>query len=143
MRFLCRTIVVISLLIGSTACATGENYVVLKGERFLVEIADDREKQALGLMFRNSMPADQGMLFIFGNEAPRSFWMKNTRIPLDIMYFSSELELVSVANAKPCRVERCPAYPSAGPAMYVLELNAGKAEELGLAGGDVLTLDLD
>jgi uncharacterized membrane protein (UPF0127 family) len=128
---------------GSTACATGENHVVLKGERFLVEIADDREEQALGLMFRDSMPDDQGMLFIFGNEAPRSFWMKNTRIPLDIIYFSSELKLVSVANAKPCRVQQCPGYPSAGPAMYVLELNAGKAEELGLAGGDVLTLELD
>jgi uncharacterized membrane protein (UPF0127 family) len=118
--------------------------VELKGQRFLVEIADDREEQALGLMFRDELPEDQGMLFIFSNEAPRSFWMKNTRIPLDIMYFSSELELVSVSeNARPCRVQRCPAYPSKGPARYELELNAGKASELELSVGDILVLDLD
>jgi len=143
MRFLCRTIVIISFLFGSSACATGENFVELKGQRFSVELARTREKQSLGLMFRNSMPADHGMLFIFPNEAPLSFWMKNTRIPLDIMYFSSELKLVSVAGATPCRVAQCRAYPSEGPAMYVLELNAGKAAELGLVTGDEMVLFLD
>ena len=116
----------------------------LKGQKFRVEIADDTEEQALGLMFRTSMPGDKGMLFIFPDEAPRSFWMLNTRIPLDIMYFNSALELVSVAaNARPCRVEQCPGYPSEGPARYVLELNAGKASELGLVAGDAMVLHLD
>ncbi|HKX56841.1 MAG TPA: DUF192 domain-containing protein, partial [Xanthomonadales bacterium] len=85
-----------------------------------------------------------GMLFIFPTENWRSFWMKNTRIALDIFYFDDELKLVSVAeNASPCRTERCPGYPSKGQARYVLELNAGKAQQLGVKPGDVLELDLE
>ena len=118
--------------------------VELGGKRFTVEIADTREKQALGLMYRDSMPADHGMVFIFLDEAPRSFWMKNTRIPLDIMYFNKGLELVSIsADTPPCRTRRCPSYPSAAPAMFVLELNAGVASGLGVTVGDRLVFDLD
>ena len=132
------------MLISCVACASGEPTVVLGGERFKVEIADTQQKQALGLMFRDSMPADEGMIFIFPNEAPRSFWMKNTRIPLDIMYFDKDLKMVSIsANTPPCRVSRCPSYPSSKPAMYVLELNAGTASELGVGPGDSLILDLE
>lgn len=130
-------------LFSCAACAMGSHHVELKGQQFSVEIADTREKQALGLMYRDSLPEDHGMLFIFRDDAPRSFWMKNTRIPLDIMYFSARLELVSVAeNARPCRVERCPVYPSDGPAKYVLELNAGMASALGLVAGDKMVLHL-
>lgn len=117
--------------------------MVLNGERFSVELAETREKQALGLMFRDHLEDDHGMLFLFPSEAPRSFWMKNTRIPLDILYFDQDLALVSAAeNARPCRTEYCPGYPSEGPAMYVLELNAGKARELDLRKGDRLELNL-
>ena len=142
MVFLQRILIIVFLLSGTTACVAKSSYVEIKGQRFSVELAETRDKQSLGLMFRDSMPADHGMLFIFPNEAPRSFWMKNTLIPLDIIYFSEELKLVSVANAKPCRVEQCPPYPSKGPAKYVLELNSGRASELGLEAGDVMTLDL-
>ena len=94
-------------------------------------------------MFRDSMPDDHGMLFIFPGETRRSFWMKNTRIPLDIFYFDRNLALVSVSeNTLPCRTRKCPSYPSDGPATYVLELNAGKAAELGVKSGDVLKLHL-
>jgi uncharacterized membrane protein (UPF0127 family) len=127
-----------------SACASGEPSVELGGKTFRVEIADSTDEQALGLMFRDSMPADEGMIFIFPNEAPRSFWMKNTRIPLDIMYFDKNLKLVSIsADTPPCRVSRCPSYPSIAPAQYVLELNAGMAARLGVEVGDTLTLDLD
>ena len=132
------------LLTACTACASGESSVELSGKTFMVEIADSSEEQALGLMFRDSMAADGGMLFIFKDEAPRSFWMKNTRIPLDIMYFDKDLKLVSIsANTPPCRVSRCPSYPSTAPAQYVLELNAGTAAKLGVGIGDRLTLKLN
>ena len=118
--------------------------MVLKGEKFSVELAETSEKQALGLMFREEMAEDHGMLFIFPAEGMRSFWMKNTRIPLDILYFDAELKLVSVSeNARPCKTRNCPTYPSKGPARYVLELNAGKAAELGVQPGDLLELRLD
>jgi hypothetical protein len=119
-------------------------YVELNHERFSIELADTQEKRTLGLMFRDSMPEDHGMLFIFPGETRRSFWMKNTRIALDIFYFDTNLTLVSVAeNTPPCRISECPTYPSDGPANYVLELNAGKAVELGVKRGDVLELYLD
>ena len=140
MRFL----ICLLMLVACTACASGEPSVELGGKTFNVEIADTAEKQALGLMFRDSMADDEGMIFVFPNEAPRSFWMKNTRIPLDIMYFDKDLKMVSIsADTPPCRVSRCPSYPSTGPAMYVLELNAGKASELGVGPGDKLTIRLD
>lgn len=140
MRFLLLALTVLTC----SSCVAQDPYVVLKGERFAVELADTSEKQALGLMFRDHLADDRGMLFLFPGEAMRSFWMKNTRIPLDIFYFDSGLRLVSVAeNAQPCRSQRCPPYPSAAPAKYVLELRAGKAAELGVHPGDVLELHLD
>ncbi|MBT8047767.1 MAG: DUF192 domain-containing protein [Xanthomonadales bacterium] len=136
-------LILVTILICSS-CIAQDPYVVLKGEPFTVELAETREKQALGLMFRDSMPEDHGMLFVFPGEARRSFWMKNTRIPLDIFYFDENLALVSVAeNAVPCRTRQCPAYPSKAPAKFVLELNAGKAAELDVRAGDLLELHLD
>jgi uncharacterized membrane protein (UPF0127 family) len=139
MRFL----LCVLMFTACTACASGEPSVELGGRTFIVEIADTSEEQALGLMFRDSMPGNEGMIFIFQDEAPRSFWMKNTRIPLDIMYFDKDLKLVSIsADTPPCRVSRCPSYPSKAPAKYVLELNAGVAASLGVGVGDRLTLNL-
>jgi uncharacterized membrane protein (UPF0127 family) len=131
-------------LLVCAACMAEGSYVELKGKRFTVEVAESQEKQALGLMFRETMPDDHGMVFIFPAEGMRSFWMKNTKIPLDIFYFDEDLKLVNVSeNTPPCRSSRCPGYPSTGPAKYVLELNAGKAAELGARPGDELKLYLD
>ena len=132
------------VLLACSSCKGPDPYVKLNHERFSIELADTQEKRTLGLMFRDSMPEDHGMLFIFPGETRRSFWMKNTRIALDIFYFDSNLTLVSVAeNTPPCRTPGCPDYASDGPVKYVLELNAGKAAELGVKAGDVLELHLD
>jgi uncharacterized membrane protein (UPF0127 family) len=139
-----RHILGIIALVSCTACSPAEPEVELKGERFTVELATTPKEQALGLMFRDSMEEDHGMLFIFPGSATRGFWMKNTRIALDIFYFDENLKLVSVAeDSPPCRAAQCPNYPSAGPAKYVLELNAGKAAELEVRPGDELRLFLD
>lgn len=139
-----RLVLSILMLAACTACSAGGPSVEIAGHIFSVEIAATRQQQTLGLMYRDEMPADHGMLFIFPNEAPRSFWMKNTRIALDIMYFDKDLNMVSAAlDTQPCRVARCPSYPSAAPAMYVLELNAGTAAKLGVGPGARLKLALD
>ena len=139
-----RVFLVFPFLLLLSACFASEPQVVLKGRRFDVEVATTPKMQALGLMFRDSMADDHGMLFIFPGAATRSFWMKNTRIPLDIFYFDENLRLVNVAqDVKPCHIPRCPVYSSEGPARYVLELNAGKAAELAVKPGDALVLDLD
>lgn len=123
-------------------CASSElPWVELKGKRFQVEIAADEAARTRGLMFRDAMADDRGMLFIFEREQPLAFWMKNTRIPLDILYFDAERRLVSVASAPPCTTPQCPNYPSAAPARYTLELNAGTARALRVAAGDVLRID--
>jgi uncharacterized membrane protein (UPF0127 family) len=135
-------VIIVSLFLALSACAQ-RPYVVLNGSIFEVEIADDDGERTLGLMFRTEMAEDHGMLFIFPNEAPRSFWMKNTRIPLDILYFDSEQILVSMQqDVPPCRTPQCPGYPSEGPARYVLELNAGKAAELNVKPGARLEIEL-
>lgn len=135
----------LAALFATSACAAREPRVQLRGETFTVDLARTREEQAKGLMFVEEMAPDRGMLFIFPREAMRGFWMKNTRIPLDILYFDSDLALVSmVENARPCAPSgRCPTLPSEGPAQYVLELNAGTAGKLGVRRGDVLTLLFD
>jgi hypothetical protein len=87
------------------------------------------------------MPADHGMLFVHAREEPMAYWMKNTKIPLDILYFDGQRRLVSIQRGVPtCRTaSRCPSYPSKGPAKYVLELNAGRSDALGLKPGDTIT----
>lgn len=122
-------------------CASAESpWVELRGHRFQVEIAADDSSRARGLMFRDSMPADRGMLFVFENEQLLAFWMKNTHIALDILYFDAERRLVSAAErTPPCTLgDNCPSYASSGPARYTLELNAGTADSLGVKRGDEL-----
>lgn len=102
--------------------------------KFDIEIAESDYEIQTGLMYRDSMEDHQGMLFIFPNELPRSFFMKNTRIPLDIIYFDANGELISVQyNAKPFDET---SLPSKAPAQYVLEINAGLTEQLDLRIGD-------
>ncbi|HEX5961210.1 MAG TPA: DUF192 domain-containing protein [Rhodanobacteraceae bacterium] len=114
--------------------------VTLAGHRFGVEIATTPAQQERGLMFRTAMPADHGMLFVFSDDEPRTFWMKNTLIPLDMLFFDGAHRLVAVQqDAQPCEADPCKLYPSGAPARYVLELNAGTAARLGLRKGDVIT----
>ncbi len=115
--------------------------VVLKGQRFDVEIVDTPEEQQRGLMFRDKLPHDAGMLFVYPAPEPQAFWMKNTRIPLDILFFDNEARYLGAqVNVPTCRGDPCPSYPGPSPARYVLELNAGRSAELGLEVGDALTL---
>lgn len=129
------------LLVPLLGCVSGGSpWVELRGQRFAVEVADDGPERNRGLMYRDQLPAGTGMLFLHDKEEPLAYWMKNTRIPLDIFYFDSQRRLVSVSRGVPsCSLgDRCPPYPSAGPALYVLELNAGEASRLGVAQGDEL-----
>lgn len=124
-----------------SACASASApWVELAGERYQVEIADDDAERARGLMFRDALADGHGMLFIHDEEAPQAFWMKNTRIPLDILYFDGARKLVAQQRGvPPCSLgDACPSYPSEAPARYVLELNAGEAERLKLADGEEL-----
>jgi uncharacterized membrane protein (UPF0127 family) len=87
-----------------------------------VEIADDPTERAQGLMNRKTLDADRGMLFVYPDERPRSFWMKDTSLPLSIAYLDAQGRIVRIADMTP--FDTSPV-PSGRPAMYALEMNQG------------------
>ena len=134
------------LALACNACAATDHAgtphaVVLDQHSFSVELATTENMRARGLMDRDHLAAGHGMLFVFARQEPQVFWMKNTLVPLDILYFDKDRKLVSMQlNAPPCKADPCPTYPSNEPALYVLELPAGTAVSIGAAAGDVLTI---
>ena len=99
-----------------------------------VEVVDTPEKRRLGLMYRNELPEFSGMLFLFPQEQPLSFWMKNTPLPLDIIYINADYTIVSIAeNTRP--YSETP-IPSKHPAKYVLEVNGGFCHSQAIVAGD-------
>lgn len=137
---------ILAAALACSACAAepavppGTPSVTLRGHAFSVEVAATPAEQEQGLMNRTSMPADHGMLFVFPDAAPVTFWMKNTLIPLDMLFFNTAHRLVTMkTNVPPCKADPCREYPSGVPVRYVLELNAGTAAKLGIHKGDVIT----
>ncbi|MCM2281171.1 MAG: DUF192 domain-containing protein [Bdellovibrionaceae bacterium] len=108
----------------------------------VVEVADNDERRSYGLMFRTSLPEDDGMLFIFDDEQIRRFWMKNTRIPLSIAYINSKKEIIDILNMQPAAAgdPNPPLYSSRGPATYALEMNLGWFDRNQIKVGDSLRL---
>jgi hypothetical protein len=122
------------------ACAS-EPRVRLHDRSFAVEIADDPQEQAQGLMFRHRLDDDRGMLFVYSSAQPQAFWMRNCYIALDILYFDEQGRFINGHyEVPPCQAQICPSYPSAAPARYVLEVKGGVARAMNLAKGDQLTL---
>ncbi|HEY9886062.1 MAG TPA: DUF192 domain-containing protein [Vampirovibrionales bacterium] len=119
----------------------GELYI-LKGEDTLqkldIELAESSYEQQTGLMYRKTMEANQGMLFVYPAEDMHSFYMKNTYIPLDLIFFGKDSSVVSFQeNATPLNES---SLPSKVPAQFILEVNAGKVAEWGLAEGDKMLI---
>jgi uncharacterized membrane protein (UPF0127 family) len=126
--------------------------------KLYVEVADDLDEQAQGLMNRQTLPEGQGMLFVFPNPQPLAFWMKNTLISLDILFFDSSGTFISYQKMEPClpgeagsqlksdhtaktgENDPCQRYPSDRPAKYALEVNAGFVEREGVGEGWKLEL---
>lgn len=131
------------MLAGALACLNTQA-ASLKTERltiahhsFTVEIATTQAQWAHGLMFRTHMAANHGMLFVFPDSESRYFWMKNTLIPLDMLFFDANRRLINIAaDMPPCKVANCPTYNSSAPAKYVLELNGDVAKKFGIKAGD-------
>jgi hypothetical protein len=115
----------------------GELYLLKSGDsikKLDIEIAENQYEHETGLMYRQSMKGTQGMLFIYPEEAMRSFYMKNTYIPLDIIFYSKDSSVVSFQeNARPKDETSLPSYK---PAKFILELNAGKVKEWNIEVGD-------
>jgi hypothetical protein len=129
----------------NTSINTDEIQFTKEGELFLlksentiqkldIEFAETSYEQQTGLMYRKSMEANQGMLFIYSEEAMHSFYMKNTHIPLDLIFFGKDSTIVSFQeNAKPLDET---SLPSKVPSQFILEVNAGKVKQWNLTEGD-------
>ena len=107
----------------------------IKGSKINVERADDHAARQLGLMYRNFLPQDSGMLFSFPNSEERSFWMKNTYIPLSIAYIDGEGRIINIEDMEPLNLN---GVRSAGPAKFALEANKGWFKERGINVGDIV-----
>lgn len=130
---------IITVVLAFTAvvgCAGSDTYELEIGSATLeVEVAASAEERALGLMFRESLEKNAGMLFVFEDSAIRAFYMRNTQIPLSIAYIDERLVIREIHDMEPFSLE---SIVSRNPAMYALELNQGAFERLGIEPGDRL-----
>lgn len=124
------------------APVAGPRVVLPDGTALSVEIAADDQSRAQGLMFRDYLPPRTGMLFLFPEDGQFSFWMKNCRMPLDMLFIESTGRIAHIKDSvPPCPADPCPSYPSNVTSRYVLELAGGEARKLGMKVGDVLRIE--
>ncbi|MFA5362719.1 MAG: DUF192 domain-containing protein [Candidatus Omnitrophota bacterium] len=126
------------ILLFCSSCSSASSPQVCIGKACVsVELADTDALRAQGLMFRESLPGDRGMLFVFEKENLHSFWMKNTRIPLDMIWIGADKRVVSIRErVQPCVTPVCRTYSPGVKALYVLEVNAGFVDTYGIQIGD-------
>ena len=133
-----RLFFVLALSVLLTGCASGPSLptVELKGQRFSVEIADDFQEQAQGMMFRREMGASEGMLFVNADKGVRCFWMRNTFIPLTIAFLDDDGTIVNLADMQPLsEASHC----SARPVRFALEMRQGWFDKRGVKPGMRIT----
>ena len=132
------------LFLTSTVACRSEPSIIIstkagKELAFQVEIADTPEKRELGLQYRRELNEDRGMIFLFPNERPLSFWMKNTPIPLDIIFIGSDRRIVGIVQ------ETVPfslaSLSVAAPSQFVLEIKGGLSRQEGIAAGDAVRFE--
>jgi uncharacterized membrane protein (UPF0127 family) len=124
---------------GSPPAITAARVVLPSGTVYKVELARTDEEQGQGLMFRESLPEKSGMLFLFSDGAPHRFWMKNTIIPLDMIWMDDRGRVLFVsADTPPCKADPCPSYGPEVPAASVLEIAGGLAAKEGVTVGSTI-----
>jgi uncharacterized membrane protein (UPF0127 family) len=140
-----RFINLVVFLILSAGCrpVSAGDTVCIKKHCYNVEVVSRDPDRARGLQHRTELPPDAGMLFIFSNSGEHSFWMKDTLIPLDMIWLDHARRVVHIeTDVPPCRQDPCPKYTPLAAALYVLELNAGEARKKGIAVGDQVEFQL-
>ena len=124
-----------------TPVGKGPRVLMPSGAVYSVEVARTPEETSQGLMYRESLPPRTGMIFLFTDSAPHNFWMKNTMIPLDIIWLDAAGKVIFVsANTPPCKSDPCPTYGPNTPAPIVLEIAGGMAAKEGVVAGATLRL---
>jgi uncharacterized membrane protein (UPF0127 family) len=126
----------------ATADAATPRIILPDRSAIVVEVASDDATREQGLMYRDHMAEDRGMIFLFPQVGEYPFWMKNTLIPLDMIWIDSDHRIVHIAHdVPPCKADPCPNYPPNAKAASVLELAGGVAAKHHLKDGDVLRFE--
>jgi uncharacterized membrane protein (UPF0127 family) len=126
---------------GSSSAAPGPRAEMPSGAVYRLELALTPEEQAQGLMFRENLPDRTGMIFDFDQAGDHHFWMKNTMIPLDMIWMDASGKVIFVsANTPPCKADPCPTYGPDAPARQVLEIAGGMAAKEKITVGSTLRL---
>ena len=137
-----KKIISVLLLIILAACAAKTPFVEIGGVFVSVELPGTPAEMARGLMHREQLGENDGMLFVFEKDQPQSFWMKNTLIPLDMIFIDSNDKIVDILTAEPCEEDPCRSYISKDDARYVLEVNKGFTEKHNIEIGDEVKLSI-
>lgn len=113
---------------------------LIKGATIQLEVAQTPQQQAIGLMFRESLADDRGMLFPFASERIARFWMKNVSISLDMIFLNGDRVVGIASDVPPCQAEPCPVYGPNALVDGVIELRGGRARELAVEVGDTIEI---
>ncbi|MEK6861976.1 MAG: DUF192 domain-containing protein [Nanoarchaeota archaeon] len=132
--------IILFLLVLISACS--QNKVIINKNIIKVEVADTPEERSHGLMFRESLCDNCGMLFVFENEDYHNFWMKNTVIPLDMIFISEDNKIIDIIQAEPCKEDPCQVYKPKEKAKYILEVNKEYSSSNNLRTGDNVKISL-
>jgi len=136
---LCWIFAIVFFLVGCSYV----NKVCFEDKCVNVEVAYEESEQQKGLMFRENLDKNSGMLFIYDGEDMRGFWMKNTLIALDMLWIDKDKNIVYIKeNALPCEKDPCEVYGSLEKSKYILEVNAGFVMENDIKVGDEVALDI-
>lgn len=122
------SILIILLITNSAFAVNYKHYFVINGQKILLEEAITEKQKNQGLMGREFLKANTGMVFFYTSYTNTAFWMKNTKIPLDIIFLKDGKVIRLYKNALPCTTEVCKIYPSKGLINQVVELNAGSCD---------------
>ncbi|OGX07373.1 MAG: hypothetical protein A2Z88_03810 [Omnitrophica WOR_2 bacterium GWA2_47_8] len=142
LRYPILSLVLMLSLFACTARST-EDQVCFKRNCVDVSLAQTHEAREQGLKFVTRLEPNRGMLFIFPKSGQNNFWMKETMIPLDIIWMDYARRIIHIErNVPPCAIDPCPTYGPKKPALYVLEVNANHAQEMGLRLGGELEFKL-
>jgi len=126
----------------TTAAASAQRIILPDNFVVSVEVAANEELRSQGLMYRDQLAENRGMIFLFQQPGEYPFWMKNTFIPLDMIWMDAQHRIVHIAHdVQPCKADPCPNYPPNAQASSVLELAAGVAAKHHLADGNVLRFE--
>lgn len=140
--FISGIILILALLVFFMLDNKDIDKVCFDNECFVVEVVDTPQSREVGLMNRENLDKNKGMLFIFEVEGRYPFWMKNTLIPLDIIWIDSSGKIIDIKEAEPCERDPCKIIDHDGSAKYVLEINKGLSSQLGIELGQIANFDL-